>query len=766
MLHTRGASRDVCGLLAVKCCKVSQRSETEGIAENKHGYGCPFPEQVSSGHLEVHSLTSPSKDEFCRALESYKPSFVYFRGEYLEDNEVGSLVLGGVDYNYPEAISELFPTALPVGVYLEIPNGEEHAKALQSKGVPYVIYWKNFVPAVAASHFYYALCSLLRSSAAHIWDAFQLAYASYRLYCLRKLNVSSEDDNFGIHLLGNAPEIDVFTPEVEVEEDREGSLSTLPTIKIHDDEVNVRFLVCGGPCTSDEISLGSLEDGLNAILTTEIRGSKLIGKFSVLQPLIQTETFSRDVVTMRCDVSTSSCAHVSFLLSGNAQICFDDQLLENHIKKEIIEKSQLVHAPTNFNENRVPTSEPRLSASVACGAKVFEVIMNVPAWASQVLRQLALDPSHHGLVALGIASIQGMAVASFDMDDAERLLFFCSAETEDSVSPTDFGLSPRSTPVWLRPPVPSRKRPERSQTTSPHFNSEQACSNGSQEDGEKSEGRDWARQRLKAAALRPIPRIHPRKIQLFLRTSQRDGFDEGQARDGSAVPPVRQRVIRPASLAYRRSSAKSFQSRQMISLNPLPLKKHGCDRSAIQHCSEEEFLKDVMHFLTIRGHSRLIPQGGFAEFPDAILNAKRLDLYNLYKEVVSRGGFHVGNGINWKGQVFSKMSNYTTTHRMTGVGNTLKRHYETYLLEYELAHDDVDGECCLICHSGAAGDWVNCGACGEWAHFGCDRRQGLGAFKDYAKTDGLEYICPQCSMTNSKKKQQLQRPTNGFSKAY
>jgi len=91
-----------------------------------------------------------------------------------------------------------------------------------------------------------------------------------------------------------------------------------------------------------------------------------------------------------------------------------------------------------------------------------------------------------------------------------------------------------------------------------------------------------------------------------------------------------------------------------------------------------------------------------------------------------------------------------------GVGNTLKRHYETYLIEYELAHDDLDGECCLLCHrcvlpfirleqhfhcqthfslqlpifnSSAAGDWVNCGICGEWAHFGCDRRQGLGAFK-------------------------------------
>lgn len=33
--------------------------------------------------------------------------------------------------------------------------------------------------------------------------------------------------------------------------------------------------------------------------------------------------------------------------------------------------------------------------------------------------------------------------------------------------------------------------------------------------------------------------------------------------------------------------------------------------------------------------------------------------------MVTRGGFHVGNGINWKGQIFSKMRNYTMTNRMT-----------------------------------------------------------------------------------------------------
>lgn len=61
---------------------------------------------------------------------------------------------------------------------------------------------------------------------------------------------------------------------------------------------------------------------------------------------------------------------------------------------------------------------------------------------------------------------------------------------------------------------------------------------------------------------------------------------------------------------------------------------------------QEEFLKDVMQFLILRGHNRLIPQGGLAEFPDAILNAKRLDLFNLYREVsfakkALLGSFHL-----------------------------------------------------------------------------------------------------------------------------
>ena len=51
----------------------------------------------------------------------------------------------------------------------------------------------------------------------------------------------------------------------------------------------------------------------------------------------------------------------------------------------------------------------------------------------------------------------------------------------------------------------------------------------------------------------------------------------------------------------------------------------------------------------------------------------------LNNQVVSRGGFHVGNGINWKGQVFSKMRNHTILNKMTVI---LMATSETFVIDW------------------------------------------------------------------------------------
>jgi hypothetical protein len=52
-----------------------------------------------------------------------------------------------------------------------------------------------------------------------------------------------------------------------------------------------------------------------------------------------------------------------------------------------------------------------------------------------------------------------------------------------------------------------------------------------------------------------------------------------------------------------------------------------------------------------------------------------LDVFGLYSGVCKRGGYDNHMGINWTGQIFKEMDNYTEDNRQTGVGSSLKRHY-------------------------------------------------------------------------------------------
>lgn len=92
------------------------------------------------------------------------------------------------------------------------------------------------------------------SSSTHTWDAFQLAHASFRLYCVQndhvvRVNLDKPSAELGPCILGEHLKISVDPPEADMEEDEEGATGSLPAIKIHDDDVSLRFLVCGQPST-------------------------------------------------------------------------------------------------------------------------------------------------------------------------------------------------------------------------------------------------------------------------------------------------------------------------------------------------------------------------------------------------------------------------------------------------------------------------------------------------------------------------------------
>lgn len=91
------------------------------------------------------------------------------------------------------------------------------------------------------------------STSSHTWDAFQLAQSSFRLYCVQNEviphNSQKGSDKVGPKILGEPPNIEVGPCEADTKEDEEDSPETSSSIKIYDDDVNTRFLLCGFPCT-------------------------------------------------------------------------------------------------------------------------------------------------------------------------------------------------------------------------------------------------------------------------------------------------------------------------------------------------------------------------------------------------------------------------------------------------------------------------------------------------------------------------------------
>lgn len=182
--------------------------------------------------------------------------------------------------------------------------------------------------------------------------------------------------------------------------------------------------------------------------------------------------------------------------------------------------------------------------------------------------------SYRCLVMLGVASIQGLSVASFTKDDAERLLFFCNRQEKDNCS-KDIVFS--SHPSWLMPPAPSRKRSE------PESCSRVKSINAS---GVKVEDNGSDRQKLSFAAMRPIPQSHRQKLLPFSGYFEGEKYDGDRGKSNQPHVPIKHNGLGPRSVTNRKSVSNSFQAHQIISLNPLPMKKHGCDRAPIRVCSE------------------------------------------------------------------------------------------------------------------------------------------------------------------------------------
>lgn len=283
------------------------------------------------------------------------------------------------------------------------------------------------------------------------------------------------------------------------------------------------------------------------------------------------------------------------------------------------------------------------------------------------MKHLALEIKYRSLVALGIAWINGTLVSSFDSQDVDRLLFFCSNQCQDQAIQN---VSYAHLSTWSASLTKDR--------TTRSIESKQMSFGAEGVGGDNKMSLSSLKPRFKPATMRPIPHSRKQQMNPFMGFPQSIIHDATPVKPSLPAPPPKDNAEPVIAVTQRKSSSGSPSSwsrvQPSIPLNPLPMEKHGCNRLPMHICSEvhfwtdllfpfvlkhfpskyplilcyllqKDFLKDVMQFLLQRGHVRLVPQGGLAEFPDAVLNSKRLDLYNLYKEVVAHCCSHVSVGV-------------------------------------------------------------------------------------------------------------------------
>lgn len=91
---------------------------------------------------------------------------------------------------------------------------------------------------------------MLCSTSSHTWDAFQLALASFRLYCVQSNILPSNSlkggSKPGPRMFGDPPNIDIGPCEADMNGE-ESSPEAVSVVKVYDDDVNMKFLVCGVP---------------------------------------------------------------------------------------------------------------------------------------------------------------------------------------------------------------------------------------------------------------------------------------------------------------------------------------------------------------------------------------------------------------------------------------------------------------------------------------------------------------------------------------
>jgi hypothetical protein len=430
--------------------------------------------------------------------------------------------------------------------------------------------------------------------------------------------------------------------------------------------------------------MAHLCESFRAVLVGEVRSLVLVAMTPCTAPPAYLPTGSTAV---QCEVRTATGITFTVMMGGPADAFKVHSLVQHALRQTITADAQALQLKLPPPGAMLP--EIKTHPAVAGGAYCIEIMALTSTWAVQLIKKMSRNAQSRTLVSLGVAAVSNHPTTAFSKFDGNRFMAIATENDstkvekllkneEPAVMPGSVQKKPR-----VAPPMPVTAADAAAATAAVFAAAAAAQRAGA---GGQQPGNTSGAGVAKTPALEGVA---PRPPSAVVGSRPPSGIGVAPlapmafpAPGPSAIPRI---VSAPANNTNTNTGNTTVPS-----------------RAPIGTCTEEVFLSDLVNFLKNQLKRSIDP----ATFPEIILNGSKLDVFTLYREVCRRGGYEAANRIDWKSGVFPWMKNFSAGHKLTAIGNMLKHHYQSLLLEYEKQHPgDVRKDGCVSCgDSGAGGD--------------------------------------------------------------
>lgn len=533
-------------------------------------------------------------------------------------------------------------------VYLDAAEAWPLAQGLAAAGVPHVIAWpaNQAPPALHSMHFAHAFFAALRCPGMSISEGFAIAAHLTRaaastaggpaappliLPQLVSLAAAALPDSASVPPYVG-PAAPLGRPLHEV-------FPGYAQLRMCAPHAELSLMIAALPEAVNSDAMSCLCEALRAVLVAEVRTLRLLSSAPGASPPAYLPVGS---VALRCECASASGYGFSVVLGGPQEVLAAAGVAEHGLRQTVAADAQALQF--KLPPGDAPLPPLRAVPGVAGGAPVVEALAVTSVWAVQLLKQMAADPESRILVAAGVGAVSTTPTAAFSKADGNRAAAVACGGDKARLVPQPAAQGVKLPVPGARPPLEAVPRavmpsPAAIAAATAAIRVAQAA----------------------AAAGKPIPGMSPLP---------------------AASPAVH--VALPVTFQPPAVAASEAAAPAAAAAPPWD-----SARPPLASCTEQDFLADLAAFLEARQGRAVDP----AAFPEASLNGTRLDVYGLYREVCARGGYRAAaNRIDWRGDVYPALKNYTPEGKVTAVGNVLKHHYQALLLDYEAANQrDVGG---------------------------------------------------------------------------